>query len=51
MKFSIAVTEKRWAEALVLGQQIMHDFPNSKMCQEIYTKLDVLKQNVEMQKI
>ena len=51
MKFSIAVTEKRWSEALLIGQQIMHDFPNSKMCQEIYTKLDVLKQNVQMQKI
>ncbi len=51
MKFSIAVTERRWADALVIGQKIMNDFPNSKMCQEIYTKLDVLKQNVQMQKI
>lgn len=51
MKFSIAVTEKRWSDALDIGQQIMREFPNSKMCQEIYTKIDVLKQNVEMQKI
>lgn len=51
MKFSIAVSEKRWAEALDIGQKIINDFPNSKMCQEIYTKLDVLKQNVQMQKI
>jgi hypothetical protein len=51
MQFSIAVTEKRWNDALDIGQRIINDFPNSKMCQEIYTKLDVLKQNVEMQKI
>ncbi len=51
MQFSIAVTEKRWVDALDIGQEIISDFPNSKMCQEIYTKLDVLKQNVQMQKI
>jgi len=51
MQFSMAVSEKRWADALEIGQRIMKDFPNSKMCQEIYTKLDVLKQNVDMQKI
>jgi hypothetical protein len=51
MQFSIAVTEKRWADALDIGQQIINDFPNSKMCQEIYSKLDVLKQNVGMQRI
>ncbi|MBN1973891.1 MAG: hypothetical protein JW787_09660 [Sedimentisphaerales bacterium] len=51
MQFSIAVTERRWADALDIGQKIIKDFPNSKMCQEIYTKLDVLKQNVELQKI
>jgi hypothetical protein len=51
MQFSMAVSEKRWNDALEIGQKIMKDFPNSKMCQEIYTKLDVLKQNVEMQNI
>ncbi len=50
-QFSLAVSEKRWADALDIGQRIINDFPNSKMCQEIYTKLDVLKQNVDMQKI
>lgn len=49
VQFSIAVTEKRWAEALEIGQRIINDFPNSRMCQEIRTKLDILKQNVQMQ--
>ena len=51
MQFSMAVSERRWEDALDIGQRIIKDFPNSKMCQEIYTKLDVLKQNVDMQKI
>ena len=50
MQFSIAVTEKRWTEALDIGQQIISDFPNSKMSEEIRGKLDVLQQNVQLQK-
>jgi hypothetical protein len=49
VQFSIAVTEKRWADALEVGQQIVSDFPNSKMAEEIRQKLDVLRQNVQMQ--
>jgi hypothetical protein len=49
MQFSIAVTEKRWGDALQMGQQIVNDFPNSKMAEEIRQKLDVLKQNVQLQ--
>jgi hypothetical protein len=49
MQFAIAVTEKRWVDALDVGQNIITDFPNSKMSEEIRGKLDVLKQNVQMQ--
>jgi len=49
VQFSIAVTEKRWVNALDIGQHIIADFPNSKMSEEIRGKLDVLKQNVQMQ--
>ncbi len=49
VQFSIAVTEKQWTTALDIGQQIINDFPNSKMAEEIREKLDVLKQNVQMQ--
>lgn len=47
-QFSIAVTEKRWDEALDIGQKIVNDFPNSKMAVEIRAKLDVLKQHVQI---
>jgi hypothetical protein len=49
VQFSISVTEKRWAEALEIGQQIINDFPNSRMSEEIHAKIHVLKQNVQMQ--
>ena len=49
VQFSIAITEKQWTGALDFGQQIIKDFPNSRMSEEIRGKLEVLKQNVQMQ--
>ncbi len=49
VQFSIAVTEKQWTNALDIGQQIIKDFPNSRMSEEIHGKLEVLRQNVQMQ--
>ena len=49
VQFSIAVTEKQWTSALNIGQHIIREFPNSRMSEEIHGKLDVLKQNVQMQ--
>lgn len=48
MQFSTAVIERQWDEALDIGQQIINDFPNSKMAEEIQAKLDVLRQNVQI---
>lgn len=47
--FAMAISDKKWGEALELGQQIMRDFPNSRMSGEIREKLNVLQQNVEFQ--
>jgi len=49
VQFALAVSEKQWAGALDVGQQIVRDFPNSRMSVEIREKLDVLRQNVQMQ--
>jgi hypothetical protein len=48
VKFSMAVSDKNWHEALHVGQQIITEFPNSKMSDEIKGKLDVLQQNVQL---
>ena len=47
VKFSLAVSEKQWSAALETGQEIMRDFPNSRMSEEIREKIDILKQYVE----
>lgn len=47
VQFSIAVSGKQWDKAVETGQQIMRDFPNSKMAEEIREKWDVLKQKAE----
>jgi hypothetical protein len=49
VQFALAVSDKRWSNALEVGQQIMRDFPNSRMSVEIREKLHVLQQNVQMQ--
>ncbi|MBP7050342.1 MAG: hypothetical protein KBE65_04945 [Phycisphaerae bacterium] len=49
VQFAMAVSDKQWANALDIGQQIMRDFPNSRMCGEIREKLQVLRQNVQLQ--
>lgn len=49
VQFAIAVAEKQWVGALEIGEQIISDFPNSKMCGEIRGKLGILQQNVQLQ--
>jgi hypothetical protein len=49
VQFSLAVSEKRWSKAVETGRQITHDFPNSRMAEEIREKWDVLKQKVAQQ--
>jgi hypothetical protein len=47
VQFAMAVSDKQWANALDIGQQIIRNFPNSRMCGEIREKLHVLQQNVQ----
>ena len=49
VQFSLAVSGKQWDKALRTGQQIIRDFPNSKIAEEIHEKMDILKQKVAQQ--
>lgn len=42
LQFSFAVTEHNWQEALDVGKQIVDEFPNSRMAQEVRDRLVVL---------
>jgi hypothetical protein len=43
-EFAMAVQDKRWAEALRLGDTIVTEFPNSRMAQEVRDMMEMLRQ-------
>jgi len=43
VQFSLAVSGRQWAKAFDTGMEIIRDFPNSRMAEEIREKIDVLK--------
>ena len=38
VQFAIRVTDQNWSEALVIGEQIMDEYPNTRMAQEVQEK-------------
>ena len=50
VQFSLAISEKDWARALQTGREIMRDFPNSRMAEEIREKWDVLNQKAQQKR-
>ena len=49
VQFSLAISAKQWGKAVETGQQIIHDFPNSRMAEEIHENWNILKQKVKQQ--
>jgi len=49
VRFSLAVTENQWLGALETGEQIIRDFPNSRMAHEIRSKLDILRERAKQE--
>ena len=43
VQFNIAVRDRNWSEAVKAGNDIMREFPNSKMADEVRSMLDVLR--------
>lgn len=46
VQFALAVSDKEWTKAYRTGRQIISDFPNSKMAEEIREKRDVLREKI-----
>jgi tetratricopeptide (TPR) repeat protein len=44
VQFKLAVHDKEWVAAVNVGEQIIRDFPNSKMADEVRSMLDLLRQ-------
>lgn len=47
VQFSLAVSGKQWDKAIKTGEEIIRDFPNSRMTQEIRERWDILKQKAK----
>jgi outer membrane protein assembly factor BamD (BamD/ComL family) len=45
VQFSLAVSGRKWADALNTAKEIVRDFPNSRMAEEIREKIAILEQN------
>lgn len=44
IKFRFAVTEKRWHDALSAGLELVREFPNARMANEVREALDTLRE-------
>jgi len=47
VQFSLLVTEKLWDKALEVGEEIVKEFPNSRMATEIRERLDALRDRAQ----
>ena len=44
VQFKLAVQDKEWVVAVSVGEQIIREFPNSKMADEVRSMLDLLRE-------
>lgn len=44
VQFRFAVTEKRWHDALTIGLEIVRDYPNARMADEVREAMDTLRE-------
>src|SRR5262245_60786289 len=47
VQFSLAVTDGQWNRAMDIGNQIMNEFPNSRMANEVRERFKVLQQRAD----
>jgi len=45
-RFTTAVQNHSWKDAVVVGEQIISDFPNTTMAQEVKSAMEAMKERV-----
>jgi len=43
VQFALSVTDERWTEAVTVGEEIIREYPNSRMAHEVGEKMDRLR--------
>lgn len=49
VQFSLAIADNEWQQALQAGEQIVREFPNSRMSSEIREKMSILRERAKEQ--
>ncbi|HUU59023.1 MAG TPA: hypothetical protein VMZ50_05730 [Phycisphaerae bacterium] len=47
VQFAISVTDEQWAAAVATGEEIIREFPNTRMAQEVREKMDLLRSRAQ----
>ena len=50
VQFKIAVHDKEWLRAVSVGEQIIREFPNTRMADEVRSRLDLLRERAAGQR-
>jgi len=50
VRFRMAVSDRDWVDALQAGEQVLREFPNSKMADEVRDMMDVLRERASGQR-
>lgn len=50
VQFAISVTDARWGEAIATGEQIINEYPNTRMAAEVREKMDQLRARAGIEK-
>lgn len=50
VQFKIAVHDKQWLQAVTVGEQIIRDFPNTRMADEVRGMIDLLRERAAGQR-
>jgi hypothetical protein len=46
VRFKLMVQDHQWQDAIIVGEQIIAEFPNTRMAQEVRDLLPVLRERV-----
>ena len=50
VQFKIAVHDKEWLRSVTVGEQIIREFPNTRMADEVRSMLDLLRERAAGQR-
>lgn len=50
VQFKLAIQDKEWTQAVAVGEQVIREFPNTKMSDEVRATIDILRERAAGQR-